>query len=38
MLKNKPQADLKVKNRTRFFVFAFLLFTFAFHSQCGASA
>jgi mono/diheme cytochrome c family protein len=41
MLKNKPQADLKVKsknekvkNKTRFFVFAFLLFTFAFAVGC----
>src|SRR5215204_4901911 len=41
MLKNKPQADLKVKsknekvkNKTRFFVFAFLLFTFTFATAC----
>jgi mono/diheme cytochrome c family protein len=41
MLKNNPQADLKVKsknekvkNKMRFFAFAFLLFTFAFATAC----
>ena len=41
MLKNKPQADLKVKskkekvkNKARFFGFAFLLFTFCFTVGC----
>ena len=41
MLKNNPQADLKVKsnkekvkNKARLFVFAFLLFTFAFATAC----
>src|SRR6187402_1585496 len=41
MLKNKPQADLKVKskkekvkNRARFFGFAFLLLTFCFTVGC----
>jgi mono/diheme cytochrome c family protein len=41
MLKNKPQADLKaeskkekVKNRTRFWSFAFLLLTFSFAVGC----
>lgn len=39
MLKNNPQAELKmknekVKNKVRFFGFAFLIFTFTFASAC----
>lgn len=34
MLKNNLQAALKIKNKARLFVFAFLLFTFSFASAC----
>ena len=34
MLKNNPQAEIKVKNNMRFFIFTCLLFTFTFATAC----